>query len=256
MDTDAVIRDIAERQHGVIARQQLLDAGLPGHAVDNRVRNQRLRHLHRGVYGLGPLAKPNQGEMAAVLVCGDGAFLSHRSAGALWGLVPPRDLGRVVARGERQELLDAAQLRTLVNRHPSRPGTPALKAVLSRSGGAALTRSPPEFAFLELVRRARLPVPRANARLRGFEVDFLWTVEHVVVEIDGFTFHSSPRMFELDRRRDRTLAAAGFTVMRITPKQLADEPEAILAQVARALIRGGSGEAAPIQAARARVAPG
>lgn len=47
----------------------------------------RLHRIHRGVYAVGHTADaPLAREAAALLACGDGAVLSHRSAGALWGL--------------------------------------------------------------------------------------------------------------------------------------------------------------------------
>jgi len=49
----------------------------------------------RGVYTVGwPLTDRKQGWMAAVLICGEGAVLSHGSAAALWGIGPEGE-GRV-----------------------------------------------------------------------------------------------------------------------------------------------------------------
>jgi len=42
-----------------------------------------------------------------------------------------------------------------------------------------------------LIRRAQLPEPQVNVRLHGYEVDFHWRAQRVVVEIDGFRFHST-----------------------------------------------------------------
>jgi very-short-patch-repair endonuclease len=71
-------------------------------------------------------------------------------------------------------------------------------------------------------------VPQTNAQLLGFEVDFLWAAERVVVEVDGHQFHGQRRAFESDRRRDQILAARGYRVMRITWRQLQDEPLAVI----------------------------
>lgn len=81
----------AERQHGVVARRQLLALGLGEDAIDTRVRLGHLRVLHRGVYALGN-GPPNLRSqwMAAVLACGKQAVLSHGSAACLWGLARPR----------------------------------------------------------------------------------------------------------------------------------------------------------------------
>lgn len=60
--------------------------------VQTRVATNRLRPLHRGVYLLGqlrgPLEPERAREMAAVLACGPGAVISHRSAAWLWDLLP------------------------------------------------------------------------------------------------------------------------------------------------------------------------
>ncbi len=50
----------------------------------------RLHSLYRGVYAVGHRVLSQQARwMAAVLACGPGAVLSHRSAAALWGMRDP-----------------------------------------------------------------------------------------------------------------------------------------------------------------------
>jgi very-short-patch-repair endonuclease len=80
-------------------------------------------------------------------------------------------------------------------------------------------------------------MPQTNARLHGYEVDFLWPAARLVVEIDGFAYHRTRQAFERDRRRDAQLAAACFTVVRFTWRQLTEEPEAVVAQLAVLLRR-------------------
>lgn len=87
-DPDATILDSAARHHGVVCRSQLVRAGVPAHAIDYRLQKGRLRRLHRGVYGMGPVPARYEREAAAVFACGDGAVLSHRTAAALWELTP------------------------------------------------------------------------------------------------------------------------------------------------------------------------
>jgi Transcriptional regulator, AbiEi antitoxin len=92
---DALIARIAANQHGVITNGQLLRSGLTGSGISRRVAAGRLIRVHRGVYAVGHAALSQDGIwMAAVLACGKGAVLSHRSAGALWRMIasPPRPI--------------------------------------------------------------------------------------------------------------------------------------------------------------------
>lgn len=79
---------MAAHQHGVIELPQLLRLGLTTRAVQYRATAGRLFRIHRGVFALVPPALLSyRGRLlAAVLACGDGAALSHRSAADLHGL--------------------------------------------------------------------------------------------------------------------------------------------------------------------------
>lgn len=79
--------ELAGRQHGVVARRQLLELGFTAREIEHRVSRGRLHLVMRGVYAVGWPRLTREGRwMAAVLACGDGAVLSHRSAAALWGI--------------------------------------------------------------------------------------------------------------------------------------------------------------------------
>src|SRR4051812_16149790 len=88
---DFAIAVLAERQHGVVGHLQLVALGLSRQAINWRVRAGRLHRVHQGVYAVGHRRLTQRGRwMAAVLAGGDGAVLSHRSAAALWQLLPSR----------------------------------------------------------------------------------------------------------------------------------------------------------------------
>jgi len=87
-DLDAAIGGLATQQHGVVSRAQLLRLGLGRGAIERRLRRGRLHLVHRGVYAVGHTAlKPEARWVAAVLAAGPGAVLSHRTAGAHWGVL-------------------------------------------------------------------------------------------------------------------------------------------------------------------------
>jgi predicted transcriptional regulator of viral defense system len=85
---DQRVAKLAGRQWGVVSLAQLRAAGLSDDAVQRRVGAGRLHRLHHGVYAVGHTVLKREGRwLAAVLACGDGAVLSHRSAAAHWGLL-------------------------------------------------------------------------------------------------------------------------------------------------------------------------
>ncbi len=86
-ELDQVIARLAYRQHGVVALRQLVEAGLSGSGVRDRVARGRLHRLHRGVYAVGHARVTRTGRfLAAALACGPDAVVSHRCAGWLLDL--------------------------------------------------------------------------------------------------------------------------------------------------------------------------
>ena len=83
---------LAECQHGVVTRAQLLAAGLGEDQIDSWARNGRLHRRYRGVFAVGreDLSRPGEW-LAAVWACGPGAVLSHWSAAALHGMAEEPD---------------------------------------------------------------------------------------------------------------------------------------------------------------------
>ena len=161
----------------------------------------------------------------------------------LSAVIGGRDLERVLAQAERHHGLDRRQLQALTDGHAGRPGAPTLRALLQSDAGIALTRSEAEERILALIRKAQLPAPETNVQVGEYEVDFVWRRERLVVEVDGFAFHSSRHNFELDRRKDRWLTSKGMSVMRVTWRQIVHEPTAVVAHLAQSLARADLGDA-------------
>jgi len=97
---DAELAALATRQHGVVARSQLLALGLSGAAIERRLAGARLHRVHQGVYAVGHRRLTQRSWwMAATLATG--GVLSHRSAAALWG-IRRSDAVEVTAPGKRR----------------------------------------------------------------------------------------------------------------------------------------------------------
>lgn len=122
-----------------------------------------------------------------------------------------------------------ASLRELTDRYPRRSGVPKLRAILARP--IAFTRSDLEAEWLARIDAARLPRPRVNSVIEGYEVDFAWPDRGVVAEVDSYATHGSRHAFETDRARDRRLVAAGWRVVRLTEQ----DPDQALADLSRLL---------------------
>jgi very-short-patch-repair endonuclease len=146
----------------------------------------------------------------------------------------PRQLEQALAEALRRRLVRPPTLHSLLARHPGRPGVPALRRLLD-SGEPAHSRSELEERFLALLRDADLPAPEVNAQVGPYEIDFLWRDQRLALETDGWDFHSDRTAFEQDRRRDAELVARGYRVIRVTWRQLAEEPIAVVARLAAAL---------------------
>jgi very-short-patch-repair endonuclease len=84
------VRAVVANQQGVIARAQLLTAGVTDAAIHRALRSGRLHHFHKGVYltQAPELASEDALLIAALLAAGDGAALSHGTAAWRWNLIP------------------------------------------------------------------------------------------------------------------------------------------------------------------------
>lgn len=82
---DASISRLAAMQHGVFSRSQAIDDGATAQMIQHRLRLGRWLRLHPGVYCVAGAPETwRQQLMAACLLMGPGAFVSHLSAAAMW----------------------------------------------------------------------------------------------------------------------------------------------------------------------------
>jgi len=97
------------------------------------------------------------------------------------------------------------------------------------------------FALLEA---AGLPLPLTKRFITvkniTYEVDCVWPDAKLMAELDGHAVHATRRNYEGDRARDRRLAVAGWLVIRITWRQLTDEPAEVVADIRGLLARSAT----------------
>ena len=124
----------------------------------------------------------------------------------------PKRLARTVDDALHTDLLTRCALAEQVRRHPHVPGASRIARLLSTTDGPS--RSDWERAFPAFCRRHGLPRPRLNTTIAGYEVDAVWPDARLIVELDGWEFHSSRTAFESDRDRDAETLLAGFATVR------------------------------------------
>jgi very-short-patch-repair endonuclease len=141
----------------------------------------------------------------------------------LSSVIPDAALARALEAAEQLRLLDTAKL-------------PPRLAELAGTIDLRL-RSPLEAEFLDICRG--LPQPRVNAVVEGLEVDFSWPEQRLIVETDGHRHHGTRAAFERDRERDAQLTAAGWRVVRLTHRRVAERREEV-AELVELLLSGRS----------------
>ncbi len=132
-------------------------------------------------------------------------------------------------------LLPAAELDALRTRTAGHHGWRVLGPLLASDRETGFSRKEAELRLWRLVREAGLLPAKRNVRLHGWEVDTYWPDAGLVVEVDGFDFHSGRAAFERDRRKQAELQDHGLEVMRFTWLQIIEQPLWVAARIAARL---------------------
>lgn len=151
--------------------------------------------------------------------------------------VAPRQIDQALERAERLGSFDLVAIDSLLERCGRHRGAPKLRRALGLYVPGLQTRSELERRFLALLESAGLPRPSVNVFAAGHEVDMLWPAQRLVVELDGYEYHRTRAAFERDRRRDEDLKVAGYEVIRLTARRLAEEPALAISRVGALLGR-------------------
>jgi very-short-patch-repair endonuclease len=148
----------------------------------------------------------------------------------LAAVVTPRVLDRALEQSMVLRLYDHRAMIRLLGEASGRRGAGVLRRCIAKlAEDPPDTRSELERRILDLIRDSGLPRPAVNIRIAGYEVDFCWRDERLIVEADGRRTHDTPQAFERDRQRDLELTSGGWLVLRVTWRQVVDRPEQIVA---------------------------
>jgi very-short-patch-repair endonuclease len=174
-----VVGRIAARQHGVVSRDQLRQAGLTEAAIQQGVAGARLYPLFRSTFAVGhPRRDRHHRLVAAVLACGDGSVVSHGTAAALLGLwrfwpadievIAPVEAGRKI-RGIRRRFAPpppSEQIRLQVGIPCTMPSRTIID-VAGIAGRKLLTDTIEQAAVLEVLNVPEIDGILLEGRRRG-----------------------------------------------------------------------------------------
>lgn len=146
----------------------------------------------------------------------------------------PRQLEIAINQADHD--LDYRKLETLLLGANGRRVTPLRDALRAHALGATLTESELEEAFLRLLRANGFAQPLTQYPILGYRADFAWPAHRIVIETDGARWHTTR---ERDAQKDRELRRAGWTVDRVSYRQVFFRPaEVVLILEANGVPRG------------------
>jgi hypothetical protein len=160
----------------------------------------------------------------------------------LCGRLSEHDLRAMVDEALRRKWTTLDKLESALDKRGTHQPFASLAALVREyQGGDGPTESELEARAFELIDLAGLPRPvkqrvvKVNGRVR--RIDFFFPGFGVVLELDGFAFHASPKSFEEDRKRNNALVASGYDVLHWTWRTIHDEPEQLLLVLTQCLGR-------------------
>lgn len=212
--------DLARRQHGVVARQQLLALGVTRHQVGTLLDQGHLvRHRVDGVYRAAATpSTPWAESWSAVLA--SRSVLAYASAAGHWDIPADGDGRLHVIPADRRRVRMPPTIR--VHRVALTEGD-----VTERFGLPITTRT---RTVLDCCGPLRYPIA-------GYFAHIAFPDMRLVVEVDGWAHHVNPDRFQADRTKQNAILAAGWSVLRYTWADLVDRPAQVVREIRAQLER-------------------
>jgi hypothetical protein len=151
-------------------------------------------------------------------------------------LVSLPGLRRALAIADRNSLMSLKEIETL-SASGRRGSADVRRAFRVHMPQLADTRSPLEDQFLFFCEDHRIPLPKINHEIAGYEVDAVWPELKLAVEVDGREEHGTPAAVVVDRRRELAVRGAGFELLRYGSEQLEHQANATAADLRAAMAR-------------------
>lgn len=255
--------------HGVVSRQALLHGGVPREAVQAAEKSGTLTSVRRGLYRLDDcdVDVRRAATAGATLTCmsalkrfgvatpdGDKLHLRRPAHRRRDGEVANARECRpgIVADHPPVDSVESALLVAAVN-HGTEDVVVAMDSVLNKK---IRTRAELETAFSKAPKKTQRILGLANGladspletvtrlRLQSLQIRVkpqhhvpgaghydLLVGKRVLVELDGFEYHSDRSQFREDRRRDRRAAELGYKVLRFTWEDVMHNWEMVVATI-------------------------
>jgi hypothetical protein len=142
-----------------------------------------------------------------------------------------RELSNAVDKAKRLDRLSLADIDAMLERQPGAAGSRALAKALALYRQPVFDRARSELLFLDLVKKAGLPLPILNTWVDKFEIDAYWEAERFAVEVDGWETHGTRQAFEDDRVRIEEMKLAGIDTIRISARRIELKPQEVGARL-------------------------
>jgi hypothetical protein len=162
----------------------------------------------------------------------------------LAGVLAREALREVMEQAFRRKIVSTSEIRRVLRLMPARgkAGTGTVASLLEEGSWHEGAQSELERQAMRLFREFGLPRPQREYPViegdrRLAVADFAWPIAKVIVEAEGFQFHSGREAWENDIARYNLLALRGWTVLRLTRDHLRDGGEEFATSLARAIAK-------------------
>jgi very-short-patch-repair endonuclease len=118
-------------------------------------------------------------------------------------------------------------------RNKGRYGSVRARRLLQAASDGA--RSEAERLLVQLLREAGITGWQTNYPIGPYKVDVAFPAPKIVIEVDGWAFHSDQEVFQNDRKRQNYLTLMGWQVLRFTWLDLVEYPQRVIAEIRAAI---------------------